>query len=338
MKKIFFFFVLSLGLLITTVAQEGGQNLHETGRSFMRQGDFDNSILVLTRALQQDPKNSEIRKDLVMSHFLKRDYAKAKEQVEPLIENDNADEVAYQIAGNIYKALEEVKSADRMYKRALRKYPNSGALRSEYGELLWANKDYSAIDEWEKGIKADPSYAGNYYNAALYYFYTKDKVWALVYGEIFVNMESLTERAVAMKQILYKAYKEKLFADISTTKDDDKKGSEFAKSFLEVMNKQSSIVNRGITTETLTMIRSRFILDWYAKYATKFPFRLFDYQRQLMQEGMFEAYNQWLFGTVENLAAYDNWTKTHSEAYTNFTTFQKGRVFKVPAGQYYQNL
>ena len=174
MKKIFFFFVLSLGVLVTTIAQEGGQNLHETGRSFMRQGDFDNSILVLTRALQQDPKNSEIRKDLVMSHFLKRDYAKAKEQVEPLIENDNADEVAYQIAGNIYKALEEVKSADRMYKRALRKYPNSGALRSEYGELLWANKDYSAIDEWEKGIKADPSYAGNYYNAALYYFYTKD--------------------------------------------------------------------------------------------------------------------------------------------------------------------
>jgi Tfp pilus assembly protein PilF len=338
MKKIFFFFVLSLGLMVTTVAQEGGQNLHETGRSFMRQGDFDNSILVLTRALQQDPKNAEIRKDLVMSHFLKRDYAKAKEQVEPLIENDNADEVAYQIAGNIYKALEEVKAADRMYKKALRKYPNSGALRSEYGELLWANKDYAAIDEWEKGIKADPSYAGNYYNAALYYFYTKDKVWALVYGEIFVNMESLTERAVAMKQILYKAYKEKLFADIATTKDDEKNKSEFAKSFLDAMNKQSSIVNRGITTETLTMIRSRFILDWYAKYASKFPFRLFDYQRQLMQEGMFEAYNQWLFGTVENLAAYDNWTKTHTQAYTNFTNFQKGRVFKVPAGQYYQNL
>lgn len=340
MKKIFFFFLLTLGLLINvnTQAQEGGQNLHETGRTFMRQGDFDNAILVLTRALQQDSKNAEIRKDLVMSHFLKRDYAKAKDQVEPLIEGDDADEVAYQIAGNIYKALEEVKAADRMYKKAIKRFPNSGALRSEYGELLWASKNHAAIDEWEKGIKADPSYAGNYYNAALYYFYTKDKVWSLVYGEIFVNMESLTERAVAMKEILYKAYKEKLFADLGTSKNDDKNKNEFTKSFLEVMDKQSSIVNRGITTETLTMIRSRFILDWYAKYAGKFPFRLFDYQRQLMQEGMFEAYNQWLFGTVENLAAYDNWTKTHSEAYTNFTTFQKGRIFKVPAGQYYQNL
>jgi hypothetical protein len=141
-----------------------------------------------------------------------------------------------------------------------------------------------------------------------------------------------------MKQILYKAYKEKLFADLGTTKNDEKNNSEFAKSFLDVMNKQTSIVNRGINTETLTMIRARFILEWYAKHANKFPFRLFDYQRQLLQEGMFEAYNQWLFGTVENLAAYDNWTKTHSQAYSNFTTFQKGRIFKVPAGQYYQDL
>lgn len=339
MRKIFLSLVFILSLSgIAVNAQEGGTNLHETGRTFMRSGDFDNAILVLTRALQQEPKNIEVRKDLVMSHFYKRDYAKAKEQLEPLLDGDDADEIIYQIGGNIYKALEEVKSAERMYKKALKKFPNSGPLHSEYGELLWATKDYSAIEEWEKGIKLDPSYAGNYYNAALYYFYTKDKVWALVYGEIFVNMESLTERAAAMKQILFKAYKEKLFADLGATRDDDKNKSEFAKTFLEVMNKQSGLVARGITTETLTMIRSRFILEWYAKYAGKFPFRLFDYQRQLMQEGMFEAYNQWLFGTVENLAAYDNWTKTHSDAYTNFTTFQKGRIFKVPAGQYYQDL
>jgi tetratricopeptide (TPR) repeat protein len=338
MKKIFFSLVLIVTALcsVNLYAQEGQTNLHETGRTFMRSGDFDNAVLVLTRASQQEPKNIEIRKDLVMSYFYKRDYAKAKGQLEPLIENDDADIVTYQIAGNIYKALEEAKDAEKMYKKALKKFPNSGALHSEYGELLWAKKDYEAIKEWEAGIKADPSFAGNYYNAALYYFYTKDKVWALVYGEIFVNMESLTERAAAMKEILYKAYKEKLFADLGENKSDKK--SEFAKTFLDVMNQQSNIVSRGITTETLTMIRSRFILEWYAKYANKFPFRLFDYQRQLLQEGMFEAYNQWLFGTIENLAAYDNWTKTHSQEYNDFTTFQKGRIFKVPAGQYYQSL
>jgi len=105
---------------------------------------------------------------------------------------------------------------------------------------------------------------------------------------------------------------------------------------LQTMAKQSSIANKGITAETLTMIRTRFILDWYTANAAKFPMRLFDYQQQLLKEGMFEAYNQWLFGAVEDLAAYDNWSKTHTDQYEAFNNFQKNRVFRMPAGQYYQ--
>ena len=105
-----------------------------------------------------------------------------------------------------------------MYKNVFKNFQKSGPLYSEYGELLWATKDYSAIDQWEKGIQFDPGYGGNYYNAALYYFYTKDKVWSLIYGEIFVNMESLSQRGLAMKQQLLTAYKEKLFADAELMK------------------------------------------------------------------------------------------------------------------------
>jgi tetratricopeptide (TPR) repeat protein len=271
-----------------------------------------------------------------MSYYLKRDYAKALDAIKVLADHDDADVVTYQIAGNVYKALEEKKECEKIYKKGLRKFPKSGALYSEYGELLWASKDFSAIEQWEKGIQSDPAHGGNYYNAALYYFYTKDKVWSLIYGEIFVNMESLTERGAAMKQLLLQGYKEKLFAETDLMKGEEKNKSEFAKAFLQSMNKQSSLANKGITTETLTMIRSRFILDWYATNAVKFPFRLFDYHQQLLREGMFEAYNQWLFGPVESLTAYDNWTKTHAEQYTAFNTFQKNRVFKMPAGQYYQ--
>ena len=50
------------------------------------------------------------------------------------------------------------------------------------------------------------------------------------------------------------------------------------------MNKQSSLATRGITTETLTMIRTRFILEWFDKYAAKFPYKLFDYERQLYKK------------------------------------------------------
>jgi tetratricopeptide (TPR) repeat protein len=285
------FFCTALSLHAQELSQQ------ETARSFMKQGDWDNAILVLNRAVQSDPNNLDLQKDLILSYYYKRDYTNALEKVKAALDRNDADVTVYQLAGNVYKALEQAKDADRLYKRAIKKFPSSGALYSEYGELLWATKDYSAIEQWERGIREDPSYAGNYFNAARHYYYTKDKVWTLLYG--------------------------------------DKNTPEFAKAFLGTMGKEASLVNRGITTETLTMIRTRFILDWFATHAAKYPFKLFDYQQQLLKEGMFEAYNQWLFGTVESLPAYDNWIKTHADAHTAFTTFQKNRVFRIPGGQYY---
>ena len=336
MKKIFSLFMLSVSVLAVFAQTEDAKTLHETAKTFMRSGDFDNAVIVLTRALQQDKKNLELQKDLVMSYYLKRDYAKALEGVKALVDRDDADVVVYQLAGNVYKALEEAKECEKIYKKGLKKFPKSGPLYSEYGELLWSTKDYSAINQWEKGIQVDPSYSGNYYNAALHYFYTKDKVWSLIYGEIFINMESLSKRGIAMKQQLLRAYKEKLFAEADLLKGEEKNKNEFAKAFLQTMSKQSSVADKGITVETLTMIRSRFILDWYPNNAAKFPLRLFDYQQQLLKEGLFDAYNQWLFGAAENLATYDNWSKAHTEQYEAFNKFQRNRIFKMPAGQYYQ--
>jgi Tfp pilus assembly protein PilF len=336
MKKIPLLLIALSAVLLVNAQPDDPKTMHETAKTFMRSGDFDNAIIVLIRALEKDRNNLEMQKDLVMSYYLKRDYTKALDGVKTLINRDDADEVVFQLAGNVYKALEEVKECEKVYKKGLKKFPRSGPLYSEYGELLWASKDFSAIQHWEKGIETDPGYGGNYYNAALFYFYTKDKVWSLIYGEIFVNMESLSERGAAMKQQLYQAYKEKLFTEADLLKGEEKNKSEFAKSFLEIMNKQGSLVSKGINAEVLTMVRARFILDWNANYSGKFPFRLFEFHRQLLSEGMFDAYNQWLFGSVENLAAYDNWIKTHNEEYNSFSTFQKSRVFRMPPGQYYQ--
>ena len=337
MKRYFLIFCLLLLQGMVVLAQtDDPKTLYENAKTFMQRGDFENAIIILNRALQTDKNNLDMRKDLAMSYYYKRDYVRALEQAKILLDRDDADVVCYQIGGNVYKALEEVKECERVYKAGLKKFPNSGPLYSEYGELLWEKKDFTSIDQWERGIKVDPGYSGNYYNAARFYFFTKDKVWSLVYGEIFVNMESLSDRGAAMKQLLLQGYKEKLFADANISAGQEKNKNEFSKAFLDCMGKQSSLLNRGVTTESLTMIRSRFILDWFDKYAGRFPYKLFDYQRQLLQEGIFNAYNQWLFGTVENLAAYDTWTKTHDEEYKNFIAFQKTRVFKMPAGQYYQ--
>ena len=51
MKKLIIFFALVCNINVITHAQDA-QELHETARTFMKQGDFVNATLVLTRALK----------------------------------------------------------------------------------------------------------------------------------------------------------------------------------------------------------------------------------------------------------------------------------------------
>src|SRR5690606_38097288 len=136
-----------------------------------------------------------------------------------------------------------------------------------------------------------------------------------------------------MKNILLGSYK-KLFAEadlLVNTKD----LNDFEIAFLTTMNKQNSVVKRGIGVESLTMIRTRFVLDWNNSYKQKCPFQLFDLQDRLLTEGLFPAYNQWLFGSVQNLSAYQNWVSVNKEEYTAFSDFQKNSFFRMPDNQFY---
>ena len=333
MKKILLsvcFFALSV---FAFSQSEDIEKLHDNAKSFMRQGDYANASLILTRALALQPNNIGLIKDLAFDYYLQKENTKALEVIKPVLEGDNADDQAYQIGGTIYRALNQPKDAEKLYKKALKAYPDDGAIYNDYGELLWSEHDYSAIKLWEDGIKIDPSFGGNYYNACKFYFASTDKIWSVIYGEIFINIESFTSRTAEIKNVLLNSYK-KLFAEpdlLANSKDKNK----FEIAFLTTMNKQNSVVINGLSPETLTMIRTRFILDWNQSYAGKFPFALFDRQKQYLEEGLFPAYNQWIFGAAQNLAAYQNWISTHPEEYEAFNKFQQGRIFRVPKGEFY---
>ena len=334
MKKIAILLSVLFFTASVVVKAQSAQELHETARSFMQQGDYANALLVLNKATALEPSNIDITKDIALTYYLQKDNVKAMETIKPVLESDDADYQSFLIAGNIYKQQALTKDCEKLYRKAIKKFPDNGPLYNDFGELLWAQQDYNAIKQWEKGIEMDPSYSKNYYNACKYYYLTADKTWTILYGEIFANMEPFGNRTPEIKKILLESYK-KLFTDDGVTAPAGTAPNQFSETFLRIMKKQSSVVTTGITPETLTMVRVRFILDWYSENENKFPFRLFEQQRQLLQSGTFEAYNQWLFGSVQNLTAYQNWTNTHATEYNEFTRFQKGRIFKIPSGQYY---
>jgi tetratricopeptide (TPR) repeat protein len=333
MKKLIFLLLFCAGVHQYIFCQTA-KELQETARSFMQQGDYTNAILVLNRAIQMEPQNLDISKDLSLSYYIKRDNAKALEIIKPLLDREDADDQCFQIASNIYKQLQQPKESDKVYRRGLKKFPTSGPLYNDLGELLWEQNDYNAIKQWEKGIEVDPGFSRNYYNASKYYFFTTDKIWSILYGETFINLEPFSNRTPEIKSLLLESYK-KLFAATEIVLPPAAAKNKFLEAYVKTMSKQNVVATTGINTETLTMIRTRFILDWYQDYADKFPFKLFELHRQLLQEGMFDAYNQWVFESVQNLAAYQNWTVLHAGEYNEFTRFQKSRLYKIPAGQYH---
>jgi tetratricopeptide (TPR) repeat protein len=328
MKKLFLFMALLASYAIHAQTPE---ELHQNAKTFMRQGDFSNAILVLNRAITRDENNIEISKDLAFCYTANGENKKALEIIKPLLNRDDADFQCYLIAGGIYKVLQDAKELEKLYKKGIKRFPGSGALYNELGEVYWAQKDFGAIGQWELGIQNDPSFAKNYYNACKHYYFSTDKVWSIIYGEIFININPLGSETAEIKEILLESYK-KLFSDPEAN---GKIKNDFANAFIKTILKQSNVVNTGVSTQSLVMLRTRFILDWFNEYAGKFPFKLFDLQQQLLQEGLFDAYNQWIFGAAENLPAYQNWIGTNEQEYRDFSRFLDGRTFKAPTGQYY---
>jgi Tfp pilus assembly protein PilF len=336
MKRLIILLTLFITINFSLRAQQQDvKAMQETAKTFTRDGDYANAIIVLNNALKQDPNNLEVLKDLSFTYYLQKDYPKALNTARPLAERSDADVQSYQILGMIYKATDARKDCEKMYKDALKKYPKSGVLYNEYGEVLGTKTGDDAIKLWEKGIESDPGFSGNYSNACKYYYSKQNFAWSIIYGEIFVNIESYSKRTNEIKDLVEDGYKQ-LFSNIEVQKKKEAKNA-FITAFLTTLSSESSSISQGITAQTLSVLRARFVPDWFEKYAAKFPFRLFDYQQQLIKSGMFNAYNQWLFGEADNSQTFETWAGTHAEEYKKFTAFQNGRIFKLPEGQYYQS-
>ena len=334
MKKIFLLIIL----LYTTqliYAQQTVDAIRKQAMTSAQQQDFTTAIQTLQQGLQQYPDNLDILKDEAYIAFLGRDYQHSMQVGKSIIERDDVDVQSYQILGLTYKAIADYKEADKLYKTALKKFPKSGVLYGEYGDMLsqYDNKR-GAIVQWEKGIEADANYSSNYYYAAKYYADNNNIFWSCIYGEIFVNMESLTKRTEEIKNLLLTDYKNVLNnqSNVTVLKSS---GTDFEKAVAASMSAAAETETGNVTPDMITAFRTRFLLNWENTNATAYPYRLFDFHLQLLRDGMFDAYNQWLFGTTINKNKYDTWVYTHDEEMQNFSQFQRNVLFKMPAEQYY---
>lgn len=320
------------------------EQMYKDARGFSMQGNLREAILLYKRAIQIAPNILVLQRDLANAYYLSGNNEEARNTMEPIIKSGEADEQSYQIMAASLDDAKEFKKARNMLDKGLEKYPHSGLLYHEMGKLYENdNNKKSALKYWLEGIQQDPSYHVNYYEAARTYMETTKTVWAIIYGEIFVNLEQQTPRANETRVMLIAAYKRLFnsFAVGDMPKFNSKKKSiepeGFEQAVYNTFLQLSPLVSDGVNTENLIMLRTRFMIDWWKQYHQKYPFTLFNREDEMLREGYFDAYNQWLFGKANNQLEYEAWTKFHPETMPAFDNWLREHPMQPTASDFYND-
>jgi tetratricopeptide (TPR) repeat protein len=247
---------------------------------------------------------------------LSGNYKDAVETLQPLMDKRETDEAFYDVLAASWAAQDDARKAKTVLKNGLQHFPASGLLYYDLGHLYdMEKKPEEALKAWEEGINANPGYARNYCNAAKKYLNSEDVMPGLLYGEIYLNIAQDTDDADTLKKMLFSGYK-KMFDNIAKPDRVEQSEQQEATAFMDAVKKTyaklTPVVSDGVTTENLTMVRIRFLMDWYDTYGGKYPYSLFAYHDYLVRNGLFDIYNEWLFGKAESITEYKAWNQFHA--------------------------
>ena len=317
------------------------ENLYKQAREFHSQGNLRQAIIRYQQAIQIAPDIVLLHRELAHAYYLAQGYDDAIATLEPIIKQQQADAETYKIMAQSLVAINETKKAKKLLRDAINDIPNAGTLYHQAGLLHEAdNEQVYALEAWLDGIQKDPAYHLNYYEAARMYMNTSKMVWAIIYGEIFINLEQQTKRSYDTRAMVLEAYK-RLYTSVATGnvpkfgKTAGKGNKGFEEAVYSTYIQLAPVITDGITTENLTILRTRFLMDWTMQYADKYPFSLFTRYNQLVSNGYFDIYNQWMFGKTENQQQYDAWMKFHPEAMPRLQGWMNQYPYKPVPNEFY---
>ncbi len=333
--------------LISETPKEKAHKIALKGIELTDKGEYVEAIKKFLEAEKLDPENIAYPYERSLAYYKREDYESVVEILEPLIKRDESNELIYQLLGNSYDFLERKDEAISIYDAGLEKFPDSGRLYFERG-LTESDRDNNriAMSYWEKGIKNDPAYHNNYYGLALYYARTAERVWAVHYGEIFLNLSTDIKKNIEISENLYETYTGALLQEnlpngeieftaikLITESDIDLEFLPFQIAFQKVFQK-AFLKNTDSTQKTLTIkdlynIRKDFVLIWFEKgLDTVFQNVVIDFHKKLINNEMFESYNYWLFQSVLK-DEFKSWFNSNKKQFEKFYAYISKNYLKL---------
>ncbi|MNW98557.1 tetratricopeptide repeat protein [Pedobacter ghigonis] len=297
------------------------------------EGKYDEAIKLLEESQKLDPENIAYTYEIAYSYTAKKEYPKAAEILEKLTEHKAVYDLVFQALGNAYDYMGKPEKAIETYERGLKKFPKSGKIYVELGNIALNRQDFNnALKYYEKGIEMEPTFSSNYYRASKVYLSSSDKIWGMLYGEIFMNLERNSKRTAEISKLLFDTYKNEIHIKgdsirISFAKNHNvsidaiKDPKKFKVPFSMVYELDLSIAVAGqkeITLNAMNEIRTKFLNAFLgAGNDKKYPNILFDYQQKLVGQDFLEPYNYWILMKGDEIA-FSKWRLANSSNWNNF--------------------
>lgn len=341
---------LIIFLLIGTLAigqtdKERAVELGQTAIKLMDEGQLDKSIELLEQAKKLDPERIDYPYETAYAYYKKKNYKKAIEILNTITDHKDVSDYIYQLLGNSYDYIGKPEKALETYKTGMKKFPNSGKFHLESGQIKFAHKKYDeAMELWEKGIKINPNYSSNYYRLAKLFSYTEERIWTLIYGEYFILLEPNTKRTEEISKLLFETYKKsrEITSDstvefhltrkghtIDLADEKSKKGIlPFGGTFATSLVASTGWFKKDLDIESIHQIRKGFLYFWFTekKFDQIYPNKLFSHQKEIQQNGFFEAYTYWLL-SQGNPTEYQEWYSKNEDKFNEFVDwFNENRI------------
>ena len=298
----------------------------------MDEGQIDASIALLREGEQLDPKNYLFPYEIAYAHFLKQEYKKAIKILNKIKKYKPTSSQVFQMSGNCYSYLGEPDKAIKEYNSGLKHFPNAGNLYLERGNIYLHQEIYDeVVKDYRKGIEVDPEFSSNYFRLAKLFLDSNDKLSGIIYGEIFMNLERSSARTQEMSELLFITYQSSVifreeeleidFCDIMLDESDFLENDEIKMPFCASFGNNfilAVIDEEQIDLTSLARIRKKFLQNHFKKDYLEYPNVLFEYQKVLLDNNLFDAYNHYLF-QVGAHDEYEVWLEANEEEYERFT-------------------
>ena len=341
MRKILLLLVLSV-ISVSSLAQVFSEEENERidlALTYSDNGREDEAIAIYDELIKKHPDVSGLKFEKAYCYYQKQDYKNAYKTLKPTLSAPDANPQYFAVAGNAQDMMGKPKDALKTYQAGLEKFPDSGYLHLETGNVL-IGLGYTAqgVGYYEHGIEVDPGFASNYYRAAQY-LSADYPVKAIIYAETHnLIYDPNGPRWPEVSKLLYDAYNENIHFETDTVRTTfsrdrtitiDKKDVESGASPTSLLEQMSRIarelsfsdaMNESVDAEALkaaggqltlaelTAIRRRFLEHFEAKEQDRYP--VFAVQRKVLDAGHWEAYNMFMLreGRPEEFKA---WLQDH---------------------------